>query len=375
MKMAKKQRRIIGAVGARPNFIKIAPIVEELRKHKEVEFVLVHTGQHYDYELSRSFFIDLNIPEPKIHLDVGSGSHAEQTGHIMIRFERVLLEQHPDLVVVVGDVNSTLACALAARKLHTPIAHIEAGLRSFDWRMPEEINRLLTDAISDYLFVTEESGESNLLREGISREKIFFVGNVMIDTLLKQRDRISQSPIISKLRLLPSEYAVLTLHRPENVDVEETFEGILSGLSELRKHIKIVYPIHPRARKRIDEFRLGTRFPFLNGEERFLVMNPISYLHFLKLVSESRFVLTDSGGIQEETTVLEVPCLTLRRNTERPVTVTEGTNTVVDTDPKRILEESMRILDGHEKAGSIPKLWDGGAAGRIVDVLLDCRRQ
>lgn len=362
--------KIINAVGARPNFIKIAPIIEELKKHDEVDWLLVHTGQHYDYELSKSFFTDLDIPEPNIHLDVGSGTHAEQTGQIMIRFEKVLAEQHPDLVVVVGDVNSTLACALAASKLHIPIAHVEAGLRSGDRIMPEEINRILTDAISDYLFVTEPSGEDNLLRQGIPSKKIFVVGNVMIDTLLKNRQRALKCSVLSKLKLQPEGYAVLTLHRPENVDFKENFSNLLSALGELRKHIKIVYPVHPRAKKRIDEFGLQKSFPFLIGEDRFILVDPLSYLDFLKLVSESRFVLTDSGGIQEETTVLRIPCLTLRKNTERPVTVMEGTNTIVGTDPKKIVTKSLQILDGYRKAGKIPRLWDGKTAERIVKILL-----
>ncbi len=364
--------KIINAVGARPNFIKIAPIIDELRRHEEFEWSLVHTGQHYDYEMSKTFFVDLNLPEPDIHLDVASGSHAEQTGKTMMRFEKVLVEQRPDLVIVVGDVNSTLACALASSKLRVPIAHVEAGLRSFDRAMPEEINRLLTDAISDYLFVTERSGQDNLLKEGIPSEKIFLVGNVMIDTLLKNKERASKSPILSQLNLRQGEYAVLTLHRPENVDSRETFASLLNALGELRKHIRIVYPVHPRAKRTIDEFGLEKDFPFLLGEERFLLVNPLSYLSFLELLSRSKFVLTDSGGVQEETTILNIPCLTLRENTERPVTVTEGSNIIVGKDPERIVRESVRILNGDRKIGNVPRLWDGKAAERIVDVLFEC---
>lgn len=369
--MNRKRIKIICTVGARPNFIKMAPIIEELKKYEDIDWLLVHTGQHYDYELSKSFFIDLDIPEPDVHLAVGSGSHAEQTGKIMMRFERLLVEQCPDLVIVVGDVNSTLACALAASKLHVPIAHVEAGLRSFDRAMPEEINRILTDAISDYLFVTENSGRENLLKEGIPQESIFFVGNVMIDTLLKYREQVLKSSILSELNLQPRSYVVLTLHRPENVDNKETFASLLSGLGELYRHIKVVYPIHPRAKIRMEEFGLKKDFPFLQGEEEFILIEPLSYLKFMKLVSESNFVLTDSGGIQEETTVLRIPCLTLRKNTERPVTVAEGTNTVVGTNPKRIVEESMKILDGHRKFGKIPELWDGKTSERIVKILLE----
>jgi UDP-N-acetylglucosamine 2-epimerase (non-hydrolysing) len=362
---------IINVVGARPNFIKIAPIMEELRKHEKIRSTLVHTGQHYDYEMSAAFFADLSLSDPDIHLGVGSGSQAEQTGKIMMRFEKVLVEYNPDLVVVVGDVNSTLACTLAATKLHVPVAHVEAGLRSYDRMMAEEINRRVTDAVSDYLFVTEKSGEENLLKEGIAPSKIFFVGNVMIDTLLKYGDKASRSSVLSELNLVPREYAVLTLHRPENVDSKETFSGLVSAVDELCQRIRLVYPVHPRTQRRIDEYGLQEHFSRLSREERCVQPGPLPYLDFLRLMSRSKFVLTDSGGIQEETTALRVPCLTLRRNTERPVTVVEGTNTVVGVDPERILHESLRILDGHSKGGKVPELWDGRAAKRIVNTLLE----
>lgn len=367
--------KIVNAVGARPNFVKMAAIIQELRKHGNLEWLLVHTGQHYGLEMSETFFAELDLPQPDVHLGVGEGSHGEQTGRMMIEFEKVLVKESPDLLIVVGDVNSTLACALAASKLKIPIAHVEAGLRSFDRCMPEEVNRLLTDAVSDYLFVTEQSGEENLLREGISPERIFFVGNVMIDTLFRFRDRIAQSTILSRLGLEPSQYLVLTLHRPENVDIRQTFAGLLAALDEVSRRIRIVYPAHPRTRRRIDEFALQRDFPFLSEKERFLLLEPLSYLDFLKLVSESSLVLTDSGGVQEETTALSTPCLTLRERTERPVTVAEGTNRVVGTTPQKVVEESLDVLDGHQKVGRMPRLWDGKAAERIVKIILENRER
>jgi UDP-N-acetylglucosamine 2-epimerase (non-hydrolysing) len=362
--------RIVNTVGARPNFMKIAPLIAEMARYGECQSMLVHTGQHYDYDMSKAFFSDLGLPEPDVHLETGPGTQSEQTGQIMIRFERVLRDLKPDVVVVVGDVNSTLACALAACKLHIPVAHVEAGLRSFDRRMPEEINRLLVDAISEYLFVTEESGVRNLLREGIPEEKVFFVGNVMIDTLMAHRERASGSPILSRLMLKENDYAVATLHRPENVDSEVRLKELLSTLDDLSRLIRVVYPIHPRARRRMDELRLPEKLSFLSGNDRFVPTKPLSYLDFLKLLMGSQFVLTDSGGIQEETTFLGIPCLTLRGGTERPCTVEDGTNTIVGTDRERVLAESTRILDGHPKEGKLPKLWDGHAAERIVKILL-----
>lgn len=363
--------KIISVVGARPNFMKIAPIMDELKKHPEIESLLVHTGQHYDETMSDSFFKDLGIPLPNINLEVGSKSHAVQTAEIMTGFEKVIVKHNPDLVIVVGDVNSTLACALTCSKMNIPVAHIEAGLRSFDRTMPEEINRILTDAISDYLFITEKSAEINLLREGRPKEKIYFVGNVMVDTLLKNREKANQSLILSKLNLIATKgdtlpYAYLTLHRPSNVDNKKVLLGILQALAEIQQHIKIIWPIHPRTRKKIEEFN----FSDVLKAKGIILVEPLGYLDSLKLISESRFTLTDSGGIQEETTILNIPCLTLRNNTERPVTVEQGTNTIVGTDRKKIAKESLSNLEKGRNRKPAPKLWDGKAAGRIVEILI-----
>lgn len=358
--------KIINVVGARPNFMKIAPIIKEMKKHKEFEHVLLHTGQHYDQEMSKLFFEDLELPAPDIYLGVGSGSHAEQTARIMLEFEKVLLKEKPDLVIVVGDVNSTIACALTAVKLFIPVAHVEAGLRSYDRTMPEEINRTLTDSIADYLFTTCREANKNLLKEGISKEKIHFVGNVMIDSLLSHIGKASHSDILDKLNLQPKEYAALTLHRPSNVDDLETFVEILDALEEIQKRIKIIFPAHPRTTKKIEEFGLIAK---IEKMANFKILPPIGYLDFLKLMSEAKFILTDSGGIQEETTILKIPCLTLRKNTERPITVMEGTNIVVGTDKAKIIRESLRIIAGKGKKGRAPELWDGRAAERIVGVL------
>jgi UDP-N-acetylglucosamine 2-epimerase (non-hydrolysing) len=358
--------KVINVAGARPNFMKIAPLMKEMQKHPGIHPILVHTGQHYDEKMSQLFFNDLQIPEPDIDLEVGSASHSVQTANIMTAFEQVLLQEQPDLVLVVGDVNSTIGCALPAVKLHIPVAHVEAGLRSFDRDMPEEINRVLTDCISDYLFVTEPSGEENLLREGIPKEKIFFVGNVMIDTLLANKVKAEQSPILQALRLSPQNYAVLTLHRPSNVDIQETFLRILAALEKIQTRLPIMFPIHPRTKKRIDEFGLAARVESL---QNFRLIEPLGYLDFLKLVSESKLVLTDSGGIQEETTILNVPCITLRENTERPITLQQGTNVVVGTNTDRIIGESLHILRGKVITSRMPDLWDGKAAERIVNTI------
>jgi len=369
--------KLSNIVGARPNFMKIASIIQKMKKHSEIEQRLVHTGQHYDVNMSKLFFSDLGTPKPDIYLGVGSGSHAEQTARIMIEFERVLLKEKPNLVLVVGDVNSTLACALTSVKLQFPVAHVEAGLRSFDRTMPEEINRILTDAISEYLFITEKSAETNLLKEGRPKEKIYFVGNVMIDTLLNNREKADKSQILSTLNLEPKNYAVLTLHRPSNVDKNETFRRILKALEEVSRYIKIVYPIHPRSRTRLEEFGFFGRFNFSSIDSQpstdngLIMIDPLGYLHFLKLMSESKFVLTDSGGIQEETTILEIPCMTLRENTERPITEEEGTNVVVGSNKERIIDESFKIMNANKRESRIPTFWDGKAAKRIVDILLN----
>ncbi|MCG8603738.1 UDP-N-acetylglucosamine 2-epimerase (non-hydrolyzing) [bacterium] len=361
------QLKIMNVVGARPNFMKIAPLVKEMKKH-DIDVFLAHTGQHYDNTMSKLFFDDLALPQPDIYLGVGSANHGAQTGRIMIEFESVLLQEKPDIVIVVGDVNSTIACGLVAVKQGIKLAHVEAGLRSFDRSMPEEINRLLTDQIADFLFVTEKSAEKNLLREGIDKNKIHFVGNVMIDTLLSHLEKARSSRIIGDLDLRLDNYATLTLHRPTNVDSREQFLQILNALSEIQKETPIVFPVHPRSRDRLNEFGFEDR---LKNMPKLLVTEPLGYLDFLRLLAESRFVLTDSGGIQEETTVLGVPCLTLRSNTERPVTVAQGTNLVIGSSAERIVEESRKILSGNVKKGRRPHLWDGKAAERIVKILLE----
>jgi UDP-N-acetylglucosamine 2-epimerase (non-hydrolysing) len=360
--------KVLNIAGARPNFMKVAPLIKEMKKHPVIRPLLVHTGQHYDDSMSQSFFECLQLPRPDINLGVGSASHAVQTARIMIAFEQVLLQEEPDLVVVVGDVNSTIGCALPAIKSHIPVAHVEAGLRSFDRNMPEEINRILTDAISEYLFVTEPSGENNLLNEGIPKERIYFVGNVMIDTLLANKMKADQSLVLHTFDLSPRSYAVLTLHRPSNVDNSETFSHILTALAEIQKSLPIIFPVHPRTKRRLDEFGFTTRVASMPN---FRLVEPLGYLDFLKLVSESKFVLTDSGGIQEETTILKIPCITLRENTERPITVQQGTNVVVGTSPERIIEESFNILNGKIFSSKTPDLWDGKAAERIITILLE----
>jgi UDP-N-acetylglucosamine 2-epimerase (non-hydrolysing) len=348
--------------------MKIAPIVEEMSRHPQIEQLLLHTGQHYDDNMSKVFFDDLDLPQPDICLGVGSGTHAQQTARIMMAFEQVVSTKKPDLVLVVGDVNSTLACAITVAKLHVPLAHVEAGLRSFDRRMPEEINRLVTDALSDYLFTTCKEANHNLSREGIAANKVFFVGNVMIDALLKHRERALRLDVLGKYGLKAREYALLTLHRPSNVDHSETLRGILEALAVVQERVRILFPAHPRAAKRLRELKLLDKVSSLPS---FIMTKPLGYLEFLNLMMNARFVLTDSGGIQEETTFLGIPCLTLRDTTERPVTVNEGTNKVIGSHKESIVLESLRILDGEEKRGQVPELWDGHAAERIVRVLLD----
>jgi UDP-N-acetylglucosamine 2-epimerase (non-hydrolysing) len=354
--------KIVAVVGARPNFMKIAPLMWEMGRRPGIEAYLVHTGQHYDDRMSALFFQDLRIPRPDIDLGVGSGSHAVQTAEVMKRFEPVVLEQRPDAVVVVGDVNSTIACALTAIKLGVPVAHVEAGLRSFDRTMPEEINRLLTDAISRWLFVTERSGVDNLRREGVPDDRVFFVGNVMIDTLLACRELSERSPILEDLGLADRAYAVLTMHRPANVDNPQVLRGLMGAVERLQRELPIVFPVHPRARKAMGGLT-GPAIPNLR------LTQPLGYLDFMKLVAHARVVLTDSGGIQEETTVLGVPCLTLRNNTERPVTVEQGTNVLVGLDPNRVIAAGLRVLRGPPPSSRVPELWDGRAAARIVDIL------
>jgi UDP-N-acetylglucosamine 2-epimerase (non-hydrolysing) len=355
--------RAICVVGARPNFMKAAPVIEAMQ-HNRGDVLLVHTGQHYDREMSHLFFEELGIPKPDLDLQVGSGSHGEQTGQIMIRFEAVLKREQPDLVMVFGDVNSTVAAALCAAKMGIPVAHVEAGLRSFDRTMPEELNRICTDHLSDYLFVTEASGWENLRREGLPESKIFFVGNVMVDTLLKHRERARACAYAGALGLAPGAYGLLTLHRPANVDAPETLTGILEAVLAIAERVPIVFPCHPRTRQHLDK----PEFRRLIGA-RLLVTAPLGYLEFLSLMGEARLVLTDSGGIQEETTVLGVPCLTLRENTERPVTVAQGTNRIVGTSRERILAAAEAVFSDERPSGRVPDLWDGRAAQRIVTIL------
>ncbi len=368
--------RLLSVVGARPNFMKIAPIVHELKKFPAIEHCLVHSGQHYDELLSGNFFTDLGLPPPDVNLEAGSGSHAVQTAEIMKRLEPVLLDYRPDMVLVVGDVNSTIAAALTAVKLGIGVAHIEAGLRSFDMTMPEEINRKLTDAISSLLFVTEQSGVENLKREGVAAEKIFLVGNVMIDSLLRHREMAAKSPILDRLAMRQNgsgcrPYGVLTLHRPSNVDDARTLQGILSAVSALAAELPVFFPMHPRTRKNIESFGLLRHLANSAGQNDagIVPLDPLGYLDFLSINDGARIVLTDSGGVQEETTVLGVPCLTLRENTERPATVEHGSNQLVGVDPERILAEARAILRQPARRFERPPLWDGEAASRIVAIL------
>ena len=358
--------RIVNIVGARPNFMKMAPLIREMRRHPSIAATLVHTGQHYDDSMAGQFFRDLELPPPDISLEVGSGSHAHQTAEVMKRLEPVLNEIRPHVVVVVGDVNSTLAGTLTAVKLGIPVAHVEAGLRSFDRSMPEEINRLLTDVISDYLFVTEESGRENLLREGIDGRKIHMVGNVMIDSLEQCRPLWQRSDVTARLGLPHGDYGVVTLHRPSNVDDPATLRGLVKALAEVGRRLPLVFPVHPRTRGRLEAMEAETESLGRSGAH---YVAPLGYLDFISLVSGARLVLTDSGGLQEETTALGVPCLTLREQTERPITVTRGTNRIVGTSPDRIVTEALRVLDEPKPAVSRHPLWDGRAAERIVAIL------
>jgi UDP-N-acetylglucosamine 2-epimerase (non-hydrolysing) len=360
--------KILCVCGARPNFMKIAPIMRALARTASARAVLVHTGQHYDRAMSRLFFEELGIPRPDMNLEVGSSSHALQTARVMERFEPVCLAERPDWVVVVGDVNSTLACALVAAKLCIPIAHVESGLRSFDRTMPEEINRIVTDSISRLLFVSEPGGVENLRREGITGDRVRLVGNVMIDTLLQHRARAEDSRILSRLAVETGGYAVLTLHRPGNVDETATMTSILDAVEIIAADGPIVFPMHPRSRSKLDQSGLGARVSRMRGLK---VIEPLGYLDFLKLMAHARVVLTDSGGIQEETTILRVPCLTLRYNTERPITVTEGTNRLTGTATASILEGYRQACRTAVRPGQAPQLWDGNAAERIVECLLE----
>lgn len=358
--------KIINICGARPNFMKIAPLMRAYGDHSGIAPLLVHTGQHYDENMSNLFFRQLNIPEPDINLEVGSGSHASQTAEIMKRFEPLVLEHQPDWVLVVGDVNSTIACALVASKLGVKIAHVEAGLRSFDRGMPEEINRVLTDSISDLLFASEPSGVENLMREGVAAERVHFVGNVMIDTLRANLEKAQRSDVLDKLGLSPREYNVATLHRPSNVDDPAVFGGICDALDVIQRDLPVVFPMHPRTLHNLEKLGMKPRFDAMTNLR---IIEPLGYLDFLKLTGNACAVLTDSGGIQEETTILGVWCLTIRENTERPVTLTEGTNTLVGTDPQKIIETYQQRRQQSLDAAPVPDKWDGQAAERIAAVL------
>jgi UDP-N-acetylglucosamine 2-epimerase (non-hydrolysing) len=385
-----KQMRLCLVGGARPNFMKIAPLVRAINKQNQanhrnqIDYQIVHTGQHYDYEMSTIFFKELGIPKPNVFLNVGSGSQGEQTGKTMIAFEKVLLTKKVDIVVVVGDVNSTIACALVAAKLHIPVAHVEAGLRSYDRAMPEEINRVLTDQISDYLFTPSPDANDNLRKEGVSSKKIFLVGNIMIDNLFYNLKKSQKSNIFKALGLLTDgsgspirEYALLTLHRPSNVDRNDSLQEVIGAFTEISKETPIIFPIHPRTRKMVIKFHLEGYFDFHIDQQRastqfshsIHAIDPLGYVDFLALMSKANYVMTDSGGIQEETSVLGIPCLTLRDTTERPITLTQGTNILVPNNKKKIVEATRYILKEPKQKANYPKLWDGKTAERIVKIL------
>lgn len=365
--------KIINVASARPNFMKVAPLLEAYKEYDQIEAQLLHTGQHYDYEMSKIFFDELGIPEPDHHLGVGSGTHAEQTAKVMVEFEKVLEKERPDWVIVVGDVNPTMACTIVANKMGINVAHVEAGLRSYDRRMPEEINRVLTDSIADLLLTPSIDGNMNLIKEGIPEEKIRFVGNIMIDTLYNMRQKSGQSTILADLGISEKGYVLVTLHRPSNVDQKETLGNFADVLEQTAGDLPVVWPVHPRSRNRAQEFGLWER---LNNVENLHLLEPVGYLDNVNLMNNARLVLTDSGGIQEETTALGVPCLTARENTERPITIEEGTNTLVGTDPEVILKHIHdHLRNGVAGTKDLPKplYWDGNTARRIVKALVGYR--
>lgn len=370
--MASKKITIYLVAGARPNFMKIAPLMKAMRANKRIKPVLIHTGQHYDRNMSKTFFDELEIPKPDYNLGIGSGTHAQQTANVMLKFEKLVMRKRPDYVLVVGDVNSTVACSLVASKLLIPVIHVEAGLRSFNREMPEELNRIVTDGLSDLLFVTEKSGRDNLIKEGTARDKIHFVGNVMIDTLLNNLTKARDSKILETLQLQPREYGVVTIHRPSNVDDDKNLKKYVELLLRMQKKLPLVFPVHPRTNQRIQKSGLAKK---VKSAQNLILVEPLGYLDFLKLMSASRLVLTDSGGIQEETTILKVPCLTMREDTERPVTITEGTNILVGTNPNNIYKNFNKVLRS-KKAGKRPRFWDGHAAERIVKtILIDAKKR
>ena len=364
----KKVIKVILVVGTRPNYMKAAPIFNEIKKYaKNFQISLVHTGQHYDFAMCEIFFRDLKLPKPDVYLNVGSGTHAEQTGKILIRFENILKKEKPDLVIVVGDVNSTLACALTAKKLNIKIAHIEAGLRSFNMSMPEEVNRVLTDHISDYLFVTERSAVLNLKNEGIDNDKIYFVGDIMIDSLLMCMRKIKKVDTYKKYNLSSNNFAVLTLHRPSNVDSRKNFENIIEALMHIQKKIKVIFPIHPRTNKKMQKFNLKKKIKHMSNV---ITTRPLGYIDFMNLVLNCKFILTDSGSIQSESTYLDIPCITIREETERPATVLDGTNRIAGREKKEIIKLSEKALkDGWKKKKTL-KYYDGKTAKRIVKILV-----
>jgi UDP-N-acetylglucosamine 2-epimerase (non-hydrolysing) len=353
--------------GARPNFIKIAPIIHSIQYEQkmgtDIQFKLVHTGQHYDKKMSSDFFDQLQIPEPNANLNAGGGTQAEQTANIMVRFEKYLVENPTDLVLVVGDVTSTMACAIVAQKLHIKVAHVEGGIRSNDWSMPEEINRLVTDSISNYFFTTSKVANNNLLDSGVKSEQIFFVGNTMIDTLLKQLPNFRKPVLWNEIDLKEKEYIVMTLHRPANVDQEEGLKKLIEEIIDNSKDLQLVFPVHPRTAKNLESISISN--------PRLHLIEPLGYLEFNYLVKYAKAVITDSGGITEETTVMGIPCMTLRNNTERPETITTGTNELLGTNPKSIKPAFEKLLSGNWKKGSIPEKWDGKTADRIVEILLE----
>ena len=358
-------KKIISVVGARPNFMKVAPIDKAFQKYKsEINHLICHTGQHYDKKMSKIFFEDLEMPQPHFYLGVGSGSHAEQTANVMMEFEKVLLSEKPELIIVVGDVNSTIACSLVASKLNIKVAHVEAGLRSFDRTMPEEINRLLTDAISDHLFVSEKSGLANLKNEGVSDDKVHFVGNVMIDSLIQYLPKAEQSSILKTYKLIPSKYLLFTLHRPSNVDSNQFLTDLMKLFENLSAERQIIFPVHPRTKKNLEAAGFGS-----HHHKNVILTEPIGYIDFLSLTKNAEVIITDSGGIQEESTYLGVQCITVRDNTERPVTVKVGTNQLIGTDLKKVEYAAKEIISGKIKKGRIPELWDGNTAQRIAEFI------
>ncbi len=361
------KRRVISIVGARPNFMKIAPIHRAFLSYQNIEHMIIHTGQHYDKEMSDTFFNDLDMPHPDRFLGVGSGSHAEQTAKIMIALEKAFEELKPDLILVAGDVNSTIAAALTAVKMGIKVAHIEAGLRSFDRTMPEEINRIATDAICDYCFVTEKSGYENLIKEGFHENKIYFVGNTMIDSQKYALNKLYKSNIIKNLGLDKGVYILVTIHRPSNVDKKDQLQGLINVFNNVSKYRKIVFPVHPRTKKNIQNFGLNE---LIDTNENLIFINPVGYIDFLNLMLNSDFVITDSGGIQEETTALGIPCITIRTTTERPITTELGTNILIQPEPYIILQTINQFLEGKrpKKKAEIP-LWDGNAAIRIAEII------